>query len=235
MLMIAGVDGCKGGWICITKDLVRGDISSGFFPSLGSLLEWIPAPVVLAVDMPIGLTEAGSRQCDKLARKMLGRPRASSVFPAPIRPALQASSREQADEISRSIDGRGVGAQAWGLYPKIRQVDEILQGSPLARRYTFEVHPEVCFMEWNGGAAIAEPKGSAAGMAIRTGLVDTHFGKEARGAVRERHRYGRVADDDIHDAFAALWTAERIRLGQANLIPDPPDIDSTGIEMGIWF
>ena len=235
MLMIAGVDGCKGGWICITRDLVRGDISSESFPSFGSLLECIPAPVVLAVDMPIGLPDVGSRQCDVLARKVLGRPRSSSVFPAPIRPALQASSREEADGISRSVDGRGVGAQAWGLYPKVRQVDGVLQASPLARRFTFEVHPEVSFMEWNEGAAIAEPKVSAEGMAVRTRLVEAHFGQEARGAVRAKYRYGQVADDDILDAFAALWTAERIRSGRAKVIPDPPDIDSIGVEMGIWY
>jgi predicted RNase H-like nuclease len=44
-----------------------------------------------------------------------------------------------------------------------------------------------------------------------------------------------VADDDIYDAFAALWTAERIHAGTAEVIPDVPEIDSFGLEMRMWF
>ncbi|MFL5635521.1 MAG: DUF429 domain-containing protein, partial [Gemmatimonadaceae bacterium] len=41
-----------------------------------------------------------------------------------------------------------------------------------------------------------------------------------------------AADDDILDAFAALWTAERVARGAAITLPhaDPP-MDSVGLPM----
>jgi predicted RNase H-like nuclease len=141
----------------------------------------------------------------------------------------------EADAVSRSIDRRGVGAQAWGLYSRIREVDRILWARPLARRFIYEVHPEISFAAWNGGVSLAQAKKSEEGMNIRTGLVDDYFGREVRSAVRQKHPSSLLADDDINDAFAALWTAERICSGGAGVIPDPPHLDSLGIEMGMWY
>ena len=234
-MQIAGVDGCKGGWICISKDLLSGEISTEVFPSMAGLLKRMPKAVVLAVDIPIGLPDSGPRKCDQLARKLLGSPRASSVFPAPIRPAIEARSREEADEITRSVDGRGVGAQAWGLYARIREVDEIVSTDALARRRIYEVHPELSFMYWNGGIALAESKKTEAGMAVRVRLIDDHFGKDLRQQVRQQHPRSRVHDDDVNDAFAALWTAERILSDSVKIFPDPPQWDALGIEMAMWF
>ena len=234
-MQVAGVDACKGGWICITRDLVSREISSQVVASISPLLDRVARPAVVAIDIPIGLPETGRRRCEQLARKMLGSPRASSVFPAPIRPALVASSRKEADAITRSVDGRGVGAQAWGLYFRIREVDRILTADATAREITYEVHPEVSFTQWNRGEAVVESKKSATGMAIRRRLIDGYFGEAARNQVRRQQPRSLVADDDINDAFAALWTAARIYSGSARVMPDPPDIDSNGIAMGIWY
>jgi hypothetical protein len=40
-----------------------------------------------------------------------------------------------------------------------------------------------------------------------------------------------VADDDILDAFAALWTAERIAPGEAVTLPEVPPRDRHGLPM----
>ena len=236
---IIGVDGCKGGWLSIARELDSGEISAEVLPTIGGLLKQKPLPLVAAIDIPIGLTDAGPRRCDRLARQMLGRPRASSVFPAPIRPALAAKNRQEANEITRSVDGRGVGAHAWNLYSRIREVDRVLTDNHWARRFLYEVHPEVSFLGWRGGwtggAAIAQSKKSVEGAFIRTKLVDEHFGKQARSEIRAGHPRSLVADDDINDAFAALWTADRIRVGHAQVTPNPPEIDSLGIGMGIWY
>jgi predicted RNase H-like nuclease len=157
------------------------------------------------------------------------------VFPAPIRPAIEATSRQEANDISRSVDGRGVGAQAWGLYSRVLEVDRILRSDPLARRFIYEVHPEVSFTAWNGGISLAPSKKSAEGLEIRSSLVNENFGKEQRELVRQTHSPGIVTDDDINDVFAALWTAERIYSGIAQVIPDPPQVDSIGIGMGMWY
>ena len=41
------------------------------------------------------------------------------------------------------------------------------------------------------------------------------------------------AEDDILDAFVALWTAERIALGKAETIPYSPPKDAFGLRMEI--
>ena len=134
---------------------------------------------------------------------------------------MSASSRQEASQINQSIDGRGVGVQAWGLYEKIREIDQLLITHPLIRRILFEVHPELSFMAWNESVAMPHSKNAPEGKISRTDLVKSHFGEEAFQFVREEHRLGLVADDDINDAFAALWTAERIYNGTYQVIPNP--------------
>ena len=118
MAIVAGVDGCKTGWLCVAKDLNTGVITAQVFSNAQLLLQHKLEPSVTAVDIPIGLTEAGQRQCDIEARQLLG-PRRSSIFPAPIRPALQACTRAQAEAIERRIDGRGVSAQSFAIFKKV--------------------------------------------------------------------------------------------------------------------
>ena len=235
MRHIAGVDGCKGGWIVVRKHLATGDISSEVFASGSQLFSQVSDYKVLALDIPIGLSDTGSRQCDVLARKMLGGGRASSVFPAPIRPALGASDRQEADAITRVIDGKGVGAQAFNLYSRIREIDQIIRDDDHARRVAHEVHPELCFRAWNKGETIPQSKKSREGISARAELAKAYFGELNVNCVHQAHPKSLAADDDIYDAFAALWTAERILYGTAEVIPDPPVIDSTGLPMGIWF
>lgn len=235
MTLIYGVDICKAGWLSISKNLMTGNFESNVHLTAETLVEQKNRPSIIAIDIPIGLTDSGARECDILARKMLGEPRRRSVFPAPIRPALIAYTQQEASEITREIDGRGVSAQSWGIYPKIREIDLLLRNNPLQQRITYEVHPELSFMTWNGGIAISTSKKSLEGKSIRTDLVMSHFGQDAFRLVREKYRPGLVADDDINDAFAALWTVERIYAGTAQVIPSQPKVDSTGLQMAMWY
>lgn len=222
------------GWISVSRNLATGELSSEAHPSVENLLERSSKPLVLAIDIPIGLTNSGPRECDRLARELVRSPRSSSVFPAPIRPALKVGTRKETDWISRSVDERGVGVQAWGLYERIREIDQLLRARPLYRRFIYEIHPEVKFAFWNGGVLLASSKKSTDGPAARNKLVDTHFGSAAKSTIRQKYSLSLVADDDIIDAFAALRTAERIWQGPARVLPDLPPNDTMGIEMGMW-
>jgi len=234
MPILAGADGCPAGWICITKNTASGQIESGLYPSASDLIHQIPPVEVLAIDIPIGLTSAGARECDQIARRLLGS-RACCVFPAPIRPALHAGSRKQASAANIRADGRGVGCQAWNIYPKIREVDAALADHPAVRQRVIEVHPELSFRAWNGCRVIPDPKKSNAGSAARRRLIGNHFGLTCFDSVRTRYPKGKVQSDDIADAFAALWTAERFFGRNAVVIPDPPPTDSTGLAMRIVY
>jgi predicted RNase H-like nuclease len=44
-----------------------------------------------------------------------------------------------------------------------------------------------------------------------------------------------AAADDVVDALAALWSAERIHAGRAGSLTSPPAVDSAGLPMAIWY
>jgi len=235
MVWVAGADGCRGGWFRVSREIRTGDMRFDLAPRARDLLDTDPRPAVLALDIPIGLPPAAARDCDRLARACLGNARRSSVFPAPVRPALRAASREEASAITQAIDGRRVGVQSWGLYPKIREVDALLQADAGARRRIHEVHPEVSFGAWAGGQAMAAGKKTPEGRRQRLRLAQGWLGSDildrARGTLARRD----VADDDILDAIATLWTAHRIEAGTQVTLPADPLRDGTGLPMRIVY
>ncbi len=233
MPIVGGADGCRGGWICITLDEATSAVSHRLYSDAATMIQQQPRPQVLAIDIPIGLTDSGPRSCDRAARKLLGEPRARSVFPTPIRPALHAVDRNQACAITSAADGRRVGAQSWAIYPKIREVDAAL--SPAAQQWCFEIHPEICFWAWNGSVSMSHSKKKSLGRTAREKLIDAMFGGAVRAAVRAAYPRDQIADDDINDAFAALWTAKRIAAGLAVTIPTAPPIDAVGLRMEMKY
>jgi predicted RNase H-like nuclease len=188
-----------------------------------------PEIQLLAIDIPIGLTDADSRTCDVEARSRI-KPRASCVFNAPIRPALDAATHPAASEASFRVQRKKVSIQSWAIYPKIRELDALLRTRSDLRECIFEVHPEVSFREWRG-APVVESKKTAAGRDVRLEMVRQHFGAAAFESIRARYLKKQAQDDDILDAFAALWTAERIRRGEAYSLPENPPLDSEGLPM----
>ena len=234
---VAGVDGCKSRWLCITRDRRSGAIGARLFDSAAELVDHEPLPDVIGWDIPIGLAEDGTRRgCDRAARSVLRAPRASSVFTAPIRAALAATSQAEASRITAErCDGRRVAAQAFGIYAKVRELDALLEARPALRGRIREVHPEVCFWAWNSGVPMRHYKKTDAGERERRDLVERHLGEGALEVVRRQLAPKRAPTDDIHDAFAALWTAERIACGAARTLPEQPQRDARGLCMEIVY
>ena len=235
MTWVAGADGCRGGWFRAARETETGELVFHVVAHAADLVAVPPRPRILGIDIPIGLTEAGRRDCDTAARKLLGHPRASSVFPAPVRPALKAATRLEASDITQRLDGRRVGAQAWNIYAKIREVDELLQRQTRLRERIREVHPEVAFCAWSGGKAIVPGKKTTKGQAQRLKLAEAWLAEGVLAAARGNHLKKTVADDDILDAIAVLWTATRIHRGEARTLPELPPLDATGLRMKIVY
>ncbi len=231
MTLIAGIDGCPAGWICLVENLDTGEIYSSLYRTARELVYQSPSPDLMMIDIPIGLPEAGHRQCDVEARRLLAN-RHMTIFPAPIRAALTARTREEASDITFGIDGRRVAHQSWGLYPKVREIDELLRSDVGLRGKLLETHPELCFRQWNNGEILQSSKKSPTGRQARFGLIGEHL----FNGIRHRHpKATEVGSDDIADAFAALWTAKRKWYGTAIQIPSLPPQDSFGITMSIWY
>ncbi len=232
---VAGVDSCPAGWFRIVRDVTGGALDFQVVSTASDLLDVESRPDVVAIDIPVGLPASGSRICDLEARRHLGSPRGSSVFPAPIRPALSAASHEEASSITEAVDGRRVAAQAWGIFPKVCEVDRLLQEDPEARSRFREVHPEVSFWAWNDGRPIAPGKKTEPGRAARLQLAEAWLGPELLTRARASRRKKDLGDDDILDAVAALWTATRIANGTAQTLPIDPPKDGAGLPMEIVY
>lgn len=230
MAVVAGIDGCPAGWLCLTKDLSTGAVQARILVSISDLLRLAPRPEVVLVDVPIGLTATGPRECDVEARAHLKAPRASSVFPAPIRPTLVATSYRQACQIGAAADGRKLSQQAWAILPKIREVDIFLRTDSTLNQWVREVHPELSFWAWNGGKAMVHRKKSTAGRAEREALVKPAYGATYTAAQSSLPR-GQYRNDDLLDAFAALWSGERVVANKELVIPAKPPVDSCGLRM----
>ena len=98
-------------------------------------------------------------------------------------------------------------------------------------RETFrEVHPELCFCFMAGKQPVVSKKREEEGARIRCALLEPAFGRWLPEALADCRTLG-CAKDDILDAFAALWTAERIAMGAAQTIPATPARDAMGLRM----
>ena len=230
MAVVAGIDGCPGGWLCLNKALSSGEVTALILRDIRELTALRPRPEVALVDVPIGLTDAGPRQCDLEARKRLGAPRSRSVFPAPIRPTMPAASYSQACEMGAAVDGRKLSKQTWAILPKISEVDAFLRSDLSLQLWIREVHPEVSFWAWNDGRAMASKKKSLAGRIEREALVKSRY-EVAYAAARSTLPRRLYANDDLLDAFAALWSAERVIAGSAIFLPATHPVDSCGLRM----
>jgi predicted RNase H-like nuclease len=234
MRIIGGADGCRAGWICVTWDRDTGVIRSGLYPDANKLIFQEPELAVLALDIPIGLSEAGPRLCDQEARRRLAPLRHRSVFPPAIRSVLHAKTRAKASTLTQRTDGRRVSAQAWAIVPKIREVDAILSAQPQLQGRVREAHPELSFWAWNGNRPMAFGKRTRAGREERVRRVRRSF-RNAFESIRRLYRATDVADDDILDALALLWTARRIECGISESLPKKPLMDEAGLRMEIVY
>ena len=228
---LAGVDGCRAGWLCAIASDEGRPLTALVTVSLEVLLHDLPLGSLIAVDVPIGLADRGARRCDVEARRCLGLGRGSSVFPAPLRGVLSASSYEEACRRCAAIDGRRMSQQAFGILLKVREVDALMAGQPRLQSRVRECHPEVSFSAWEG-RPLRHGKKTRSGQAERAALIDAEWPGE-RGRLASLLGRGGFRLDDLHDAFAALWTARRIRDGIARTLPSHPERDRCGLAMEI--
>jgi len=217
---VLGVDGWRGRWVGARLDGRRVTLLD--LPDAAAVLA-VPDVDVVAIDMPIGLSEDGVRTCDLEARRGLGRA-GSSVFPAPLRQTLAAS--DYLDGCRRSIEasGKALSKQSWNLVPAIRSLDDAL-GDPPAD-HVVEVHPELAFRALDD--RVRDPKGTARGLAQRMVALSTVMDVDLLQAPPL------VPAIDALDACAAAWSAHRIATGAAECLGDGA-VDGRGRPMRICF
>jgi predicted RNase H-like nuclease len=233
MARVAGVDSTPGGWCIVFNESGRLRVQKA--STLSEIADFGTELDIVAVDIPIGLLDAyerGGRACDREARELLGS-RRSSVFPAPVRPVLKASTYEDACTRSQrsSPQGMKLSKQTYAIVSKIKQVDDFLQERPELRNVVREVHPEVCFREL-AGQAMRHPKSKLLGREEREQALRGCFPNfdAVIKAGKEKH----LPRADILDAAVACWSALRLAVGKGRSLIEPIPRDSTGLPMTIW-
>ncbi len=228
MPAVAGLDGCRGGWMMVRLDTSNQRISVDLASSWRDLD--FSGLALAVVDMPIGLAERGQRACDLAARALLPRGRKSSVFAAPRRYMLACRSWESAHAEGRRREGVGVSKQSWNLMARIAEIDRHI--GPRDQERLREAHPELIFHHLNGWQALASKK--------------TREGARQRRAILARHGIALASDeprfprsaagpDDLFDAAACALAAERGLGGRACCLPPEPARDRRGLRMEIWY
>lgn len=236
---VAGVDGCRAGWLVVLR-AVDGDAPPRALlaPTFAEVLALSEAPVIIAVDMPIGLPERsgiGGRAADIEARSRLGA-RQSSVFAVPARAAVMATDYRDACAIAfrNSEPPRKVSKQTFNIFPKIREVDRLM--TPALQDRVVECHPETAFWAMNGEVPLDLPKKLKSrpfdpGLALRRKLlIATGL---APAFLESAFRRAEAGPDDLLDACACAWTALRVLRGTAYRFPASPPIDARGLRQEI--
>lgn len=233
---VYGIDGCRGGWFFIA--MKNATITGwGVVEKLKELVLRASPQDRIFVDIPIGLPEPGdSRPCDKEARKVLGKPRSSSVFPALPRVVLGTKTYDEARQVSLTLTGKSLTKQAFSIRDKIHEVDQLMRGSEKARRIIREVHPEVCFWALNGRKPMEHAKKEPEGRRERLRVLVRHnasarqtFNEARRGSSREE-----LQADDILDALAIAVTGSS-DLGTIRTLPANPSQDKEGLPMEMVY
>jgi len=217
-MKVVGADGCRGGWVLADRH------GAEVVERLDDIVADATV-VVVGVDMPIGLPREWGREADREARRLLGRPGASSVFPTPPRSLLTATTYATANERSKSELGRGLTRQTYHLFRRIREVDRLVTALTGAEgERLVEIHPE-CSFRVMAGAALPS-KHTADGIEQRRALLLPRFGPVVDARPRG------AAADDVLDAYAVLWSAERFARGEHLTFGDG-SVDELGLPMRI--
>lgn len=244
-----GVDWDSGGWIAVGYP-ESGEPKAASFGSIAEFWEEYGADADrTVVDVPIGLCGSHdepdwdadddelSRECDDLARAVIG-PRSSSVFTAPCKAAAKAAANgepyEEVNQTNRNHTGKGLMQQAANIAPGIRRVEELILDHEVEDRL-LEGHPEVCFRAF-ADVDLKFNKKTAPGMAERLqALEDTTEYDEgtwlelAKSLGDEGVATGA---DDLLDALALALTAKADGDEFQKLPEDPPkDVDGLPMQM----
>ena len=240
-----GVDGCKAGWFSVGFD-EKDNVEYKVFAKFADLVAYYNKAYLILVDIRIGLSdETGHRDCDSEARKKLGKPRSSSVFPVPSREAARQlrSNRdyEVAKSVAKQLMGKMINQQTHNIIPKIGEVDDFLldrkgDEPPEIR----EAHPELCFWALNQNQAMCHKKTRREGRRERKEVLKRIQPRtdEIYRCTMDKFMRKCVAKDDILDALVAAVTAREVCLGKRYLLrtlPAMPPKDSKGLRMEMVY
>ena len=238
-MKFAGIDGCSGGWFVIGEGK-NGRLEYKLYDNIKSLWQDNNDFKLALIDIPIGLKETGpeERKCDKFARKILNK-RKYSVFPAPCRQALRASSWDEANKINKEVRGKGLSKQSWNISSKIQEVDNLILAEPEVKTVFREAHPELSFWALNEQQEMEFNKKAAEGYQERLVLLRSYLPdiEILINSILDDYYRKVLSRDDILDAIGLYLAAKLVGKNNWELasIPARPESDPRGLRMEIVY
>ena len=227
-MRLAGIDGCKAGWIAAVAE--QGNLAAARLEFISDLAAFMAAKSVAfaVIDMPIGFAAGDQIRSVEPSLRGVLKGKTSSVFNAPSRAALAETGYVEASLRNQSETGAKLSKQSHALFPKMRELDAVVQrfGQSVLR----EGHPEVSFSLMNG-APVLSKKREACGAGERKALLAAQGFDLDR--ILAQHSSKICALDDALDAVALLWTAQRYAAKQHIILPPQPMTDAVGLEMSV--
>jgi predicted RNase H-like nuclease len=225
----AGIDGCRSGWLVVEACSNLRDGNFRIAPNWNAIAS---DAQVIAVDMPIGLSSNGVRQCEVAARKIIS-PHSSRVFKTLPRGALRYSQSDWrfANQWSKDKGFGGISKQIWATRPKIIEIDRAI--SPEMQARVYEAHPELAFTRLNKWTPL-DSKHTAHGLAARKHLLQ-RAGFTNLDDWLQRLRGTGAKANDLLDACVLVLTARNLLQKTAKFAAHEVERDSRGLRMAIAY
>ena len=218
MTTFVGIDGIPGGWVAVYLS-DNGDQRFAYAKSAARLLA---DPYDRAmIDMPIGLSERGYRQCDIEARALVG-PR---VFLGARWGVWNFKTLGEANAHYWNQEGvgRGISMQLFCIREKLQELNEV----PVPPRL-FEAHPEMIF--WRIAGRVLASKNTAKGRAERIEILKEKGIGRVQRWLGQRHGTG-IGRDDLIDACACALAAR----DSTRRVPTNGNLINRGAQAEIWY
>ncbi|MCA9278883.1 MAG: DUF429 domain-containing protein [Phycisphaeraceae bacterium] len=249
MKRLVGVDGCRGGWLVVEQNYtgrssVRFAPTAWIAPTIAHVIGDFETVAAAVIDIPIGLLDTnrtGGRTCEQHARKLLAH-KSSSIFNSPVRAVLECKDYDEARDVSIASGdiGKSLTKQTWNIVPKIKEVDSYLRSHPEVLVRLSETQSELIFLAMNrvvtGGGSLVSSKKTREGRLERESLLRA-VGFETIPTVGDIPGSTRAqcVPDDIIDACASLWTADRFYRRTCEHAGDANERDSCSLPMLMRF
>ncbi len=233
MMRVAGIDGCKKGWLMVKCS--DNNYSYGVYKNISELINDNKDLERILIDIPLGL---GSKKVKRTVERELRSElkfKHSSVFNPPCREALYENDYIAAKQKNIEVEGRSLSIQSFNISNKIKELDELLKKKPNLE--IIESHPELCFKYLNNGNVVLSKKSKHNGLSERKKIL---FGydknlKDLFELIEDNTLRKDVARDDIADAFCLCLVNKLGGKQGLNFIFDDNKVDEKGIEMKLAY
>lgn len=231
-MSIAGIDGCKKGWLLVKYS---NNYSFGVYQNISELIKDNEDLKRILIDIPIGLSSKKlERTIEKKLRSEL-KNKHSSVFNPPCREALYEKDYITAKQKNIEIEGKSLSIQSYNISKKIKEIDEYLSLNPQIE--IIESHPELCFKYLNNGNILLSKKSKYNGLQERKNIL---FGydeklKDLFELIENNTLRKDVARDDISDAICLCLVNKLGSKENLSFIKDIIASDEKGIKIKLAY